>query len=302
MCLAGVYLLKHGSRREYKIGRTNNPVRREGEMDAGGVNFFLSPYLLKQELLHGLLSGVAKSKMIRMNASFPHFCATVARIQENSWWAANFGPGKFHCTSFTYSFPSGEIKPEIPTEPLESLLLHVRKLTMDSSENMLNVRKALKSLPTHDTVKNLLTVWHKWWRLAFIKEPFEIQSAGVKQVMTPYKVYDCFVNGQLFHTNNPDYNIILYGNQQPTLMENPHSFLRWIFYSVVVNLCLAALGLKHYMDNKEAPTGFVLAGYHPSVFEYVIHRNAIKQMDEQYNIFSRWVEEHGGCRRGRWGN
>lgn len=27
-----VYLLKHGSRREFKIGRTNNPVRREGEI------------------------------------------------------------------------------------------------------------------------------------------------------------------------------------------------------------------------------------------------------------------------------
>jgi len=27
-----VYLLKHGSRREYKIGRTNNPLRREGEI------------------------------------------------------------------------------------------------------------------------------------------------------------------------------------------------------------------------------------------------------------------------------
>jgi hypothetical protein len=27
-----VYLLKHGSRREYKIGRTNNPIRREGEL------------------------------------------------------------------------------------------------------------------------------------------------------------------------------------------------------------------------------------------------------------------------------
>jgi hypothetical protein len=26
------YLLKHGSRREYKIGRTNNPLRREGEI------------------------------------------------------------------------------------------------------------------------------------------------------------------------------------------------------------------------------------------------------------------------------
>ena len=27
-----VYLLKHGARREYKIGRTNNPLRREGEI------------------------------------------------------------------------------------------------------------------------------------------------------------------------------------------------------------------------------------------------------------------------------
>jgi hypothetical protein len=27
-----VYLLKHGSRHEYKIGRTNNPLRREGEI------------------------------------------------------------------------------------------------------------------------------------------------------------------------------------------------------------------------------------------------------------------------------
>ena len=27
-----VYLLRHGSRREYKIGRTNNPMRREGEI------------------------------------------------------------------------------------------------------------------------------------------------------------------------------------------------------------------------------------------------------------------------------
>jgi hypothetical protein len=27
-----VYLLKHGTRREYKIGRTNNALRREGEL------------------------------------------------------------------------------------------------------------------------------------------------------------------------------------------------------------------------------------------------------------------------------
>src|SRR5207248_908466 len=27
-----VYLLRHGARREYKIGKTNNPLRREGEI------------------------------------------------------------------------------------------------------------------------------------------------------------------------------------------------------------------------------------------------------------------------------
>ena len=27
-----MYLLKHGSRREYKIGRTTSPIRREGEV------------------------------------------------------------------------------------------------------------------------------------------------------------------------------------------------------------------------------------------------------------------------------
>lgn len=30
--LGYVYLLRHGTRREYKIGRTNNPIRREGEI------------------------------------------------------------------------------------------------------------------------------------------------------------------------------------------------------------------------------------------------------------------------------
>jgi hypothetical protein len=28
-----VYMIKHGSRREYKIGRTFNPLRREGELE-----------------------------------------------------------------------------------------------------------------------------------------------------------------------------------------------------------------------------------------------------------------------------
>lgn len=31
-CIGYVYLVRHGSRNEYKIGRTNNPLRREGEI------------------------------------------------------------------------------------------------------------------------------------------------------------------------------------------------------------------------------------------------------------------------------
>jgi hypothetical protein len=32
LSIGHVYLVRHGSRREYKIGRTNNPIRREGEL------------------------------------------------------------------------------------------------------------------------------------------------------------------------------------------------------------------------------------------------------------------------------
>jgi len=31
-CVGYVYLIKHGTRNEYKIGMTNNPIRREGEL------------------------------------------------------------------------------------------------------------------------------------------------------------------------------------------------------------------------------------------------------------------------------
>ncbi|MCF6149174.1 MAG: GIY-YIG nuclease family protein [Candidatus Kuenenia sp.] len=31
-CIGYVYLIKHGNRNEYKIGMTNNPIRREGEL------------------------------------------------------------------------------------------------------------------------------------------------------------------------------------------------------------------------------------------------------------------------------
>jgi hypothetical protein len=44
-----VYLLKHGSRREYKIGRTNNPLRRDGEIRTELPNTVESVHKIKTD-------------------------------------------------------------------------------------------------------------------------------------------------------------------------------------------------------------------------------------------------------------
>jgi hypothetical protein len=168
----------------------------------------------------------------------------IERIQQNSWWAEHFSKGTDSLQGFTYSF-AGE-KPaitEVPVEPLESLLLQVRKLTMDAApENMLKVRKELKAAADKD----------------------------------------------VFRAN-------------PTAFSNPFLFLRNIFNWTVANLCRAAMGLKWYIDSKDSPQGFVMTGYPPVVFEFVLYRNPMAQMDEQYKVFSDWIDVNGGCPHGRWG-
>src|SRR5688572_18540263 len=138
-------------------------------------------------------------------ASIPHFCDVVNRIESNSWWAENLGLPKNRVRGFTYQ-DNGDKPPTIthvPTEPLESLLLHVRKLTMnDAPEQLLKVKKALKGSATEPFNQELLDLWQKYWRIAFIMPQFEFSNGNTKEFMTSYRVYDCFINGRLFHSND----------------------------------------------------------------------------------------------------
>lgn len=237
-----------------------------------------------------------------MSPSLIHFSATVKRIQENSWWSENFGPGKHHHKGFTYQVGGDrEVITPVPKEAFESLLLHVRKLTMaDAPENLHKVQKKLKANAPDDRRRHLLGVWHKYWRIAFVKDSFEIESGNEKQLMTPYRVYDCFINGQLFHTNNAQYNVILHGTSEPKMLRGDPLFLRNMLHSAVTNLCLAAMGLQWYIDSMPTPQEMILAGYHPEVFRFIFERNNVAQLDEQYKVYSEWLEAHGGCPHGRW--
>jgi hypothetical protein len=73
-------------------------------------------------------------------------------------------------------------------------------------------------------------------------------------------VYDCFINGQMFHSNHQTYNVLLYGKAQSLSVAESNLFLRNIFHSTVVNLCFAALGLRWYIDTKDSTEGFDTSG------------------------------------------
>jgi hypothetical protein len=169
----------------------------------------------------------------------------------------------------------------------------------DSSEQLHLIRKALKATAVHDVDRNLLDVWKKYWRLAFIKEPFEIERSGQRQVMTGYKVYDCFVNGEYFHSDDAAYNVILYG--QPTVSPSARSFLfyRNMFHAVVTDICFAAIALDRYIANGYSFCEMGLKGL-PTVFDFVLWRKRAQQLDDQYKIFNDWIMSNGGCKKCRW--
>jgi hypothetical protein len=236
-----------------------------------------------------------------MAASILHFLQTVDEIEQNSWWALKVGP-KLKPVNFTYSIDQNGVETitEVPKEPLESLLLRVRRLTMNDSPEQLHViRKALKQQATHDLNKQLLDVWHSYWRLAFIKEPFEIDQSGNRELMTGYKVYDCFINGRYFHTNVPEYNVILYGAEAPAQTAKTFLFFQNMFHSVVVSLCLCAIALHRFIKNGNSFADMPLEGI-ASAFDFIWWRNRVDQLDEQYRVFNDWIEQHGGCNKCRW--
>jgi len=235
-----------------------------------------------------------------MQASIPHFCEVVRRVEANSWFATRILT-PFNCLSgFVYSF--AKEKPEIthvPTEPLESLLLHVRKLTMnDAPEHLLKVKKALKGSVTQPFDRELLDLWQKYWRITFIMPQFEYTNGSVKEFMTSYRVYDCFINGRLFHTNDPRYNQVLHGKEKPEQLESPNLFLQNIFHLSVTNLCLAAIGLKRYIDNGCTFNQIDMCPM--SAMEFIFWRKRAAELDEQYRVLNDDLLKEGECANARW--
>jgi hypothetical protein len=186
-----------------------------------------------------------------MSTSLMLFQSVVESIEQNTWWAENFGPGKVEHEGFSYKFDGGnESITEVPQEPFQSLLLHVRKLTMnDAPEQMHKIKKELNAQAAAEFDRKMLGVWHKFWRIAFIKDSFFLERNGKREIMTPYRVYHAFINGYLFHSNDAELNVILHGAATPVRLRKPMLFLRNIFHSTVTNLCFAALGLDKYVKN-----------------------------------------------------
>jgi hypothetical protein len=236
-----------------------------------------------------------------MKASIPHFVQSVDEIEQNSWWSKAIGP-KLKPIDFTYSITNGrESITEVPKEPFESLLLPVRRLTMNrSSEQLHVVRKALEQQATHESDRHLLDVWCRYWRLAFIKEPFEMIQSGVTEIMTPFRVYDCFINGRYFHTNVPEYNVLLYGSETPVETVRTYMFLENLFHSVVVDLCLCAIALHRFVKNGYSFVDMSLNDGAATVFGFMWCRNRMEDLDEQYRIFNDWIQGRGGCKNCRW--
>jgi hypothetical protein len=237
-----------------------------------------------------------------MKASITHFSEIVRRIEANSWWAANIGGSPQRLWGFSYEMDSNEQTiTEVPTEPLESLLLHVRKLTMnDAPEQLLKVKKALKGEAKAICDQELLDVWQKYWRLAFVMPQFTYENGAVKEFMTPYHVYECFINGRLFHSNDPVYNQILHGSSVPSKLSQPHLLLQNAFHLTVTNLCLAAIGLQRYIDNGYTFADIVLSTKPIQALEFVFYRKKVAEMDAAYREANNQILAGGGESNCRW--
>ena len=236
-----------------------------------------------------------------MKASIVHFCEVVQRIEKNSWWSTNIGSSQ-PFRGFTYRMDgNGETITEVPTEPLESLLVHVRKLTMnDAPEQLLKVKKMLKSEAKASWDQELLDLWQKYWRLALIMPHFIHKNCEATDIMTPYRVYDCFINGHFFHSNDPIYNQILHGSVQPSKLSQPNLFLKNIFHSALSNLCLAAIGLKRYIDNGCTFAKVVISAKPVQALEFIFYRNKVAELDRAYREANESILASGGKSNCRW--
>ena len=112
-------------------------------------------------------------------------------------------------------------------------------------------------------------------------------------------MYNAFINGEHFHSNSPDFNQILYGAKEPDAESRANLLFQNQFHATVGKLCFAAMGLRLFMlgDSYKEP---VLAGLIEPITNFIACVAEIPQMDEQYKIFSDWIEDNGGCKGCRW--
>jgi hypothetical protein len=240
-----------------------------------------------------------------MHASLPHFLEVVNRIRRNSWFSERVLTGKTSQFTLTASDGKASIS-AVPTESFESLLLNIRKLTSGKApEELTKIQKHLKRTAT-DSDRELLDVWQKYWRIAFIKEPFLIQSNGRSEpeIITPYRAYNAFINGYHFHSNDESHNLILHGGSPVPSGFDTNLYLQNIFHGTVCNFAFAALGLERYIRHGSTFVDLPLVGVGVAdpvvVMEFVFCQNQISEMDEQYRIFSKWIDDNGGCENCRW--
>jgi hypothetical protein len=238
-----------------------------------------------------------------MQASIPHFRDVVQRIEENSWWKATVGHAKSPLKGFTFSFAGDKVAiTEVPAEPFDSLLLNVRKLTMKKGpEHLLKVKNELRAkAPAAHKGPNILDVWQKYWRVAFVYPQMGYLVGSINEFLTPWRVYDCFINGQIFHSNDPTYNGILHGTASPTELSQPNLFLQNMFHSAVTNLCLAAIGLAWYIDSMAAGGDMVVHGHPFTSMEYIFWRNRTDDLDEMYKSADEEIRKAGNPPNCRW--
>lgn len=116
-------------------------------------------------------------RSMKNEPSLKHFQEVVGRIRKNSWFSKTVLDDRLEFR-FTVDNTNGTVSiTEVPSEAFDSLLLNVRKLTMNESpEQLHSVCNKLKQCAASDADRALLDVWHKYWRLAFIKEPFLLEK------------------------------------------------------------------------------------------------------------------------------
>ena len=130
----------------------------------------------------------------------------------------------------------------------------------------------------------------------------QTKDGSVREILTPYRIYNGCVDGHLFHSDNKEYNVFLYGGDPVSVGFELNRFVLNWFHAAVCNLAFAALGLDRYIKNGCTFDKITVLGNHEAAYvcEFIFFRSRIDELKNQYQIYSDWIEQHGGCAKCRW--